>query len=47
MVYQSLDLVGTVHIHDVQGEYLYVKGCHGPIVLPNHEKLNFITRDVL
>ena len=33
MVYQSLDLVGTVNSHGVQEKRLFVKGWHGPNAL--------------
>ena len=41
MVYQSLDLVGTVHSHIVQEKHLFVKGCHCPIVLQIQEEIQF------
>ena len=41
MVYQSLDLVGTVHSHGVQEKHLFVKCCHGPIVLKIQEQIQF------
>ena len=39
MVYQSLDLVGTVHCHGVQEKHLFVKGWHGPNFLQTQKQI--------
>ena len=41
MVYQSLDLVGTVHSHSVQEKHLFVKAWYGPNVLQAQKKIQF------
>ena len=41
MVYQSLNLVGTVHNHSVQEKDLFVKGWHGPNVLQTQKQILF------
>ena len=46
MVYQSLDLVGTVHSHGVHEKHLSVKGWHSENALQIRNKFDFNTRDV-
>ena len=47
MVYQSLDLVGTVHSHGVQEKHLFVKGWHGLNSFKPRNKFYFNTTCVL